>query len=222
MLRRIRLLLASAVTGLATSAFAAGERPGDFDYYVLALSWSLSFCALDTRDNPQCDRPLGWVLHGLWPQYDPASSSKAIGKRSGWPSDCPSTERNPSRAETAAMADIMGSGGSAWHQWKKHGRCSGLSAGDFFALSRLAYERVVRPEVLRQLERPVTLPARLIEEAFLKANPDWSPDMLTITCKAGRIQEARLCLTRELEPRACGADVSRDCGLGDALLDPIE
>lgn len=211
MLRWIRLLCVSALTGLAVPAYAAGERPGDFDYYVLALSWSPTFCALDRRGNPQCDRPLGWVLHGLWPQFE-----------EGWPSDCPSTERNPSRAETAAMADIMGSGGSAWHQWKKHGRCSGLSSSDFFALSRLAYERVVRPDVLRQLERPVTLPANLIEEAFMKANPGWEPDMLTITCKAGRIQEARLCLTRALEPRACGADVSRDCSLWDALLDPID
>lgn len=120
------------------------------------------------------------------------------------------------------MADIMGSGGSAWHQWKKHGRCSGLSSDDFFALSRLAYDRVNRPDVLRQLDRAVTLPAKVIEEAFLQANPGWQPDMLTITCKSGQIQEARLCLTRALEPRRCGADVIRDCAMTDALFLPIE
>ena len=37
-------------------------------------------------------------------------------------------ERDPSRRESQQMADIMGSGGLAWHQWQKHGRCSGLSA----------------------------------------------------------------------------------------------
>lgn len=120
------------------------------------------------------------------------------------------------------MVDIMGSSGSAWHQWKKHGRCSGLSSDDYFALSRLAYERVNRPALLRDLDRAVRLPAHLIEEAFLKENPDWTADMLTITCRDGRIQEARLCLTRSLEPRVCGADVIRDCSMSNALFDPID
>ena len=207
----IAVLLAASLFG--RPLHADGERAGEFDYYVLAMSWSPTFCALEgeARDNPQCDRPLGWVLHGLWPQFE-----------NGWPSYCNTNERNPSRSDTKAMVDIMGSAGSAWHQWKKHGRCSGLSSDDYFALARLAFSRVNRPEVLRKLDKSVTLPATLIEEAFLKANPDLAPDMLTITCKSGRIQEARLCLTRGLEPRTCGADVIRDCRMRDALFDPIE
>ena len=47
------------------------------------------------------------------------------------------------------------------------------------------------------------------------------PDMITITCKSDRIQEARVCLTKSLEPRPCGADVIRDCRMSDALLDPV-
>ena len=196
----------------ATLARADGEPAGEFDYYVLAMSWSPTFCAIEgeRRGNPQCDRPLGWVLHGLWPQFE-----------NGWPSYCNSLKRNPSRADTNAMVDIMGSSGSAWHQWKKHGVCSGLSSDDYYRLARLAFERVNRPEVLRKLDKSVTLPAHLIEEAFLKANPDWRADMLTITCKQGRIQEARLCLTRDLEPRVCGRDVIRDCSMPNALFDPI-
>jgi ribonuclease T2 len=119
------------------------------------------------------------------------------------------------------MADIMASGGLAWHQWKKHGRCSGLSSEQYFKIARQAYNAVVRPPVLRKLERAVKLPAAVIEEAFLKSNPDWSADMLTITCKQGRIQEARLCLTKGLQPRVCGADVIRDCSMRDAVFAPI-
>jgi len=119
------------------------------------------------------------------------------------------------------MADIMGTAGLAWHQWKKHGSCSGLSSEDYFALSREAYGRVTRPGLLRQLDAPVTLPATLIEDAFLEANPGLEPDMITITCRDGRIQEARLCLSTTLEPVPCGRDVVRDCTLGDALLDPV-
>ncbi len=209
-MRWLVVLLLSA--GLASLAHAEGERAGAFDYYVLALSWSPTWCALegDARGAEQCETDHGWILHGLWPQY-----------HRGYPSYCPSSARPPSRAQTGAMADIMGSGGLAWHQWKKHGSCSGLSAEEYFSLSREAYGRVTRPEVLRRLDEPVTLPATVIEDAFLQANPGLEPDMLTITCRAGRIQEARLCLSRDLDPVPCGSDVVRDCSLDNALFDPV-
>jgi ribonuclease T2 len=206
--------LAALLVLWGAPALAEGDRAGEFDYYVLALSWSPTWCALegDARASPQCDpaRDLGWVLHGLWPQHE-----------EGWPSDCRTTHRDPTRRETAAMADIMGTGGLAWYQWQKHGRCAGLPPEAYFAKARRAYETVARPQVLRRLDRPVRLPASVIEDAFLEANPGWEPDMVTITCRAGRIQEARVCLTKDLDPRPCGADVVRDCRMQDALLDPI-
>ena len=193
-------------------ARAEGEPAGAFDYYVLSLSWSPTWCALegDARGSAQCETDHGWILHGLWPQY-----------HRGYPSYCPTSRRAPSRADTAAMADIMGTAGLAWHQWNKHGSCSGLSPDDYFALSREAYGRITRPGLLRRLKEPVTLPATLIEDAFLEANPGLEPDMITITCRDGRIQEARLCLSTTLEPVPCGRDVVRDCALGNALLDPV-
>jgi ribonuclease T2 len=115
----------------------------------------------------------------------------------------------------------MGSSGAAWHQWKKHGRCSGQAAPAFFALSREAYAAVTRPEVFRKLDRAVELPASVVEEAFLEANPWLEADMVTVTCNAGRIQEVRLCLDRDMAPRRCGADVRRDCRMQDALLAPL-
>ncbi|KPP84092.1 MAG: ribonuclease T2 [Rhodobacteraceae bacterium HLUCCA08] len=208
-MRRL-IALCLALAGPAGAQHTAGA----FDYYVLALSWSPSWCALegDDRGSPQCapEADFGWVLHGLWPQYE-----------TGWPSECPTEHRHPTRADTAAEADLFGSSGSAWHQWRKHGVCSGLPAEDYYDLARLAYEGIARPQILRDLDRAVTLPAALIEEAFLRDNPDLSADMITITCRSGRIQEARICLTRDLKPRDCGADVVRDCTLDDALFDPI-
>ena len=208
-MRLLLLLVLSA--GLAR---AEGERSGDFDYYVLSLSWSPTWCALegDRRGSPQCDaeRDLGWILHGLWPQYD-----------TGWPSFCPTSERNPTRAETARMADIMGTSGNAWHQWNKHGRCTGLSSTSYYALAREAYGQIHRPELLRRLGKAVRLPASVVEEAFIESNPRLARDRITITCKAGRIHEARVCLTRDLQPRDCGPDVVRDCQLRDALLEPV-
>ena len=206
MLRLLALVAAFALP-------ARADEAGSFDYYVLSLSWSPTWCALEgnAQGSPQCDRPLGWILHGLWPQHE-----------QGYPEYCATTAPDPSRRQTAAMADIMGTGGLAWHEWQKHGRCSDLSAEDYFALSRDAFGSVARPEVLRQVDSPVRLPARVVEEAFLEANPDLFGDAITITCRSGRIQEARICLTRDdLTPRRCGADAIRDCTLSDALLAPV-
>ncbi|AJE48933.1 ribonuclease T2 family protein [Celeribacter indicus] len=213
MRQRIVTALVAAALLWSGAARAEGEQAGDFDYYVLALSWSPTWCALEgaARGSPQCDRPLGWVLHGLWPQYE-----------TGWPSYCHGAERDPSRSRTAAMADIMGTDGAAWYQWKKHGRCSGLSAERYFDTARAAYARIARPEVFRRLDRDVKLPAAVVEEAFLKANPGLEADEITVTCKAARIEEVRICLTRDLAPRRCGADVIRDCTLDAALFEAID
>ncbi|MFN3993758.1 MAG: ribonuclease T2 family protein [Tabrizicola flagellatus] len=211
----MRLLpLLFAVFCWAGAARAEGDRAGEFDYYVMSLSWSAAWCALegDARRDPQCDpgRGLTFVLHGLWPQYE-----------TGWPSYCRTVERDPTRAETAAMADVMGGAGAAFYQWKKHGRCSGLSPSDYYRTARDAFGRVAVPDLFKGVSRPLTLPASVIEDAFLDANPGLSRDQVTITCKDGLIQEARICLTRDLEFRRCGADVIRDCRLKDALLEPV-
>ncbi|MEQ8341128.1 MAG: ribonuclease T2 [Marinovum algicola] len=210
----MRVIALCAVLCLPLMARADGEKAGDFDYWVLALSWSPNWCEIegDAKGSEQCDprHDFGWTLHGLWPQY-----------QRGWPAYCPTAERPPSRAMTRDMSDIMGTAGLAWHQWKKHGSCSGLSAAGYFEASRAAYEAVVRPVVFRKLDRPVRLPAAVVEEAFLKDNPALEADGITVTCRDGRIQEARICLSLEMEPVPCGRDVVRDCTLQDALFAPV-
>mgnify|MGYP000899176199 CR=1 FL=1 len=210
----MRWMIALLAVLSAAPAAADGERAGDFDYYVLSLSWSSAWCELegDARDDPQCDagRGLTFVLHGLWPQHE-----------KGWPQYCRTAERDPTRGETAAMADIMGGAGLAFYQWKKHGRCAGLSAPDYFATARDAYAGVTIPPVFAQMSKTLKVPASVIEGAFLESNPGLKRDQITVTCKNGLIEEVRLCLTRDLEPRRCGADVIRDCTLQDAVLEAV-
>ena len=130
----IRALAATLCAALLAAAPARADPEG-FDYWVLSLSWSPNWCALEGRaaGSPQCAEGagFGWVLHGLWPQYE-----------EGWPDWCRTRWPDPSSAQTAAMADVMGSAGAAWHQWGKHGSCSGVSAEEYFSLSREAYEAV--------------------------------------------------------------------------------
>jgi ribonuclease T2 len=207
-------LWTAALWTAALPARAEGERAGDFDYYVMALSWSATWCALegDARDDPQCDRGRGqtFVLHGLWPQFE-----------EGWPSFCRTGERDPTRGETAAMAEVMGGAGAAFYQWKKHGRCSGLSAPDYYALARRAVASVTIPPVLAEVDTPLKVPAEVIEGAFLEVNPRLRRDGVTVTCREGHIQEVRICLGRALAPRRCGDDVIRDCRMTDALLPAV-
>jgi ribonuclease T2 len=211
---RLPVLIALWILAAGT---AAGQdrgpsRPGAFDYYLLALSWSPSWCALtgDDRADPQCDagRGLGFTVHGLWPQHE-----------MGYPSDCFTHHPDPSRAQTAAMADILGGAGLAFYEWRKHGRCSGLSAAEYFATLRRAHAGVTMPAVFDHISRDLQLDPQVIEDAFLEVNPGLTDAMMTVTCKADRIQELRLCLTRDLAPRDCAPDVARDCTLPSALLE---
>jgi ribonuclease T2 len=92
-------------TLLLLAAPAAAAQ--DFDYWLLALSWSPSWCATEgDGDDAQCapDRDLGFVLHGLWPQYE-----------EGWPEWCGTPHPDPSGRVTAAMTDVTGSPGLAMH-----------------------------------------------------------------------------------------------------------
>ncbi len=208
-----KLLCTLALTAAAPfAAQAEGERAGDFDYYVMALSWSPTWCATtgEARDSAQCAPRAkhAFVLHGLWPQHE-----------EGWPAYCRTGARDPSRGQSAAMEDIMGTDGAAWYQWKKHGRCAGVSAQAYYGLMREAYKSVTIPEVFLKLNKDVKLPASVVEEAFLEANPALARDMLTVTCDADRISEVRVCLDKDLAPRRCGADAIRDCQRKDALME---
>ena len=186
---------------------------GDFDYYILALSWQPAWCRVtgDERDAPECETSSGrdFVVHGLWPQYE-----------RGWPDHCATDERDPSRRETQAMDDLMAPG-LALYQWRKHGRCSGLPAAGYYATLREAAEAIDIPAPFDDLPRDITLPPAVVEEAFIEANPDLAPDGITVTCKADALAEVRICLTRDLAPRACAPDARQDCRRPQVLIERI-
>lgn len=211
----LRGLLATLALTL-TSAASAQDRAGEFDHYLLALSWIPAYCAEDgdDRDDPRCrdGRRLGWAVHGLWPQYADGD----------WPQYCNGTQRDPSRTETARRADLFGTSGAAWHQWNKHGRCTGLSAPDFYDLTGLAVSRVALPEVFDGIDQTFRIDPDVVEAAFVESNPTLSPDMLITSCRRGELVEIRVCLTRDLEPRRCAPEtLRRECTLDNATLLPL-
>lgn len=189
-----RAALAAILLTLFPASLPAAE-PGDFDFYVLALSWSPTYCASEGSNRSQCrgGERRGFVLHGLWPQYE-----------RGYPESCPTTFALRVPEELArSMLDIMPSVGLIGHQWRKHGTCTGLDQGRYFEAAREAYSRVSVPDMLRRPSDDLEMSPRAIEAAFVAANPGLSPAGIAVACKAGRMVEIRICLTEALAFRRC-------------------
>lgn len=174
-----------------------------FDFYVLSLSWSPSYCAAKgaEADREQCraNGPSGFIIHGLWPQFE-----------KGYPANCTSGEpaRVPRRL-ASAMLDIMPSAGLVGYQWRKHGTCSGLSQIDYFATVRTAWTRVrIPPGLGGGMANP-----HVAEQAFLKANRGLPADGIAVTCDRRYLREVRICMTRELAFRSCPAIDRQACRL---------
>ena len=204
------LLAASVFAAVAAGAYD-GERPrafkqaapGDFDYYVLVLSWSPTHCLHedDDRDDPQCDaaRAHDFVLHGLWPQYS-----------EGWPEDC-YTGRRPwvPQAVIDTMRDLMPSKSLIIHEYATHGTCSGLSPEAFYDAARALHDKVTLPLGFDDPDRQRFLSPETVEAEFMAAN-DWlEPEMIAVTCRRGNLFDIRLCFSRDLRPQACGANIDQ-------------
>jgi len=223
LLRRFAVLLLGLVTAgvVAGSASAQDHRqnaPGEFDFYVLAMSWSPSFCqAAHERGNSsrgiqtQCaGRPFSFVVHGLWPQYD-----------RGFPNYCQRPSPRLERNVMTSMLDLMPAPGLIYSEWDKHGTCSGLGARAYFETTRKARAAVKIPaEYLELTDTKLVAPAD-IEEAFIKANPGLSSSAIAVTCDSKRLSEVRICMSKDLQFRACEEIDRRACRRDKVVMPPV-
>src|SRR5581483_9185164 len=94
------------------------------------------------------------------------------------------------------------------HEWAAHGTCSGLSAADYFAALAKARDSVALPADLSQPSRPLQLSPAEIAMKLAAANPAFPKGAFRISCyRTGELQEVRICLNKDLSPRACGSSV---------------
>jgi ribonuclease T2 len=190
----LRKLLLIALLGAASAAAQArNDAPGRFDYYAVALSWSPSYCATN-RDPDQCDsgRKLGFVLHGLWPQYE-----------AGYPEEC---SREPlSGAVRARYAAIYPSEKLIGHEWNKHGTCSGLDPAAYFALSQRLKDQVAIPRQFQQPVQPVRVSGSDFVQAFRSVNPGMARDSVLPFCSGGGrfLREIHACFDKSGQSRSC-------------------
>ena len=212
-----KLLLPVAVLGtligVADAQYRRQNTPGQFDYYVLALSWSPSFCETATGNarRQQCGaRPFSFVVHGLWPQYE-----------RGFPESClvppPRLERNIMRS----MLDLMPAPGLVYHEWDQHGTCSGLQPREYFDLVRRAREKLTIPEQYSHPTVPLSVTPGQVIDAFVSANDGLSPEGITVACDRRRLREVRVCFTRDLKYRDCSPSAQRACRSERLIMPPV-
>ena len=192
-------------------------EPGQFDFYVLALSWSPSYCEAAQARAPrrapdqQCGgRPFAFVVHGLWPQYE-----------QGFPSYCQVPPPRLDRAVVGSMLDLMPSPRLIFHEWDQHGTCSGLSAHGYFETVRKARAVVKIPAVYLELDRPINVSPGEVAEAFVKANPGLSRAAMAISCDGKRLTEVRVCLGKDFSFHDCAEIARRTCRVGKIAMPAV-
>lgn len=217
-MRRRRLV---AWLGLALAVAAAAVSASEnrtFDFYLLALSWSPTYCGspVGEADGSQCGggKRFAFIVHGLWPQY-----------QSGWPEFCSTGEDSVPEETIAEMLPIMPSPQLIMHQWRKHGSCSGLTVEEYFSLTRALLARVRIPARYLSPTAPIVTSPRAVISDFVKSNRGLDPSMISLRCtfrrRQTRLSEVRLCFAPDGSFVSCGSNVQQTCKAPSLILPPV-
>jgi len=207
-------LLTVFAWNVAIAVSQAPARAQDFDSYVLALSWSPGFCAVEGADKgrDQCARGRGtrFVVHGLWPQR---GADSAI--------DCPAGQRPIPRMVLDQAADLFPDEGLARYQWRKHGGCTGFAPSAWLDDVRRARAAVTVPALFQTLQQDVTIEPENLLRAFREANPRLRAGMAAISCPRNIFQEIRICMSRDLRDFVpCPQAVQQSCRARSVVVPP--
>lgn len=211
--REMKQVMVWLVGSLLWISAAQGKgHAGEFDYYAMALSWSPEHCAIKPGDREQCARKLGFVLHGLWPQY-----------QRGYPASC-TRERLDADMEQQ-FAGLYPSRFLYRHEWEKHGTCSGLSQEAFHQLASDLRQKVKIPADYQSPEEPLRKNSFQLKADMASANEWLAPDNITVACADGGrfLREIYICINKQgTDAVPCSDEMQkrerRSCGQPDFLL----
>jgi ribonuclease T2 len=209
----VAALLLFTVMLAATAVAKKHHKPappqgGNFDYYVLSLSWAPNYCAGHPSDHSaECKvgGHVAFVLHGLWPQASAGQPPLSCGNVS------------PVSAETVRhMLEYFPDRGMVQHEWEKHGSCSGLAADEYFGKVEQAFKSIKVPDQFRTLDQSQTLPIKQIEKAFADAN-NAPANAFRVSCHAGELVNLEACVDKDLKYQACTQSV-HECSSSQLLM----
>src|ERR1019366_7335927 len=184
---------------------------GQFDYYVLSLSWAPDFCATagGNGNANECGigRHVGFVVHGLWPQDNGGLGPENCGPAS--PVAAPLVKFALQFYPTASLIQ---------HEWATHGTCSGLSAADYFNAVGQVRSSVQIPVQFTSMTQQTQEGTAQIEGQFAAANSSFPAQAFRATCTQGSLQEVRVCFSKGLTPMACTASAGECSAPGMTIL----
>jgi ribonuclease T2 len=175
---------------------ANSQQSGQFDYYLLSMSWSPEYC-YNHQNSPECSEHLGLIVHGLWPQYNGAGAG---------PEHC---GNQPGPQNPAGLLDILPTVSLVEHEWTTHGTCSGLTADQYFGLMRRIFTGFHIPSQLDRPRRQFIIRVADLKHAIEQSNPSLNDSEIAVTCTGPYLKEVELCLTKDGRPQPCSA--LREC-----------
>jgi ribonuclease T2 len=201
-------------TATSSDVIVPTDQLSKFDFFVLALSWSPDYCATNgTNDPQQCSigKKLGFVLHGLWPQYN-----------KGYPSNCSNEKMLQSVKDQ--FPGLYPNDDLFDHEWEKHGTCTGLSPVEYLQAGKAFKESVTIPGEFRSPATPFRTSMDQIKALFVQANPGFSQGSFEVSCSgSGRyLKEIYICFSQEGAATACSAEMHKtalkSCQAADFLV----
>ncbi|HEX3572848.1 MAG TPA: ribonuclease T2 [Acidobacteriaceae bacterium] len=169
---------------------AIESQPGDFDYYLLNLSWSPEFCATHP-ENAQCAARPGFIVHGLWPQNNDGT----------YPQDCGGMAKPPN---PAAYIDLMPTVSLIIHEWQTHGTCTGLNPDGYFSKIRTAVRSVeIPPLFAASKDPPNSIAPHVLLDQFRRVNPTFPPNSFALSCGNNYFTAIEVCFDKDLRPEGC-------------------
>jgi ribonuclease T2 len=146
----------------------------------------------------------------LWPQYE-----------RGFPDYCQRPAPRLNRNIVSSMLDLMPAPGLIFSEWDKHGTCSGMQARSYFETVRKARSAVKIPDEFLELAVEKTIAPAEIEAAFVRANPGLSESSIAVICDSKRLSEVRICMSKDLQFRACEEIDRRACRRDTVTMPPV-
>jgi ribonuclease T2 len=241
-------MILSAWIGLLTLAQAARPTPGDFDQYVLSISYQNDFCLTHSAKS-ECQVALTepkLSLHGLWPNQadDPNHHYQYCGELQELNTDqwcAPLSDIRPklSCSTFSDLEQIMPGTQSCLynHEWYAHGTCSGLSENDYFELShRLTKEFITQASGFKKVLQESfgkSVPKQTLYDALSADFGNTITERITLRCRQkkskGKTTQYFSELHVSLDPKTAGKvalteslmpeDRSTDnCGKGEVVI----
>ena len=122
----------------------------------------------------------------------------------------------------SSMLDLMPAAGLIFNEWDKHGTCSGLGARAYFEAIRKARAAVKIPEQFLDLVGAENHRARRHRGGLRQGQSGLEQfgDLGDLR-RAGACSEVRICMSKDMQFRACEEIDRRACRRDEVVMPPV-